>query len=379
MESCRTIADSAHSDMELDIRRVESVGALEALAEEWNALDAGILPRTPFTSPSWNLLWWKHLARRRPAINDHLFSHVVRCDGRLVAVAPMMLTHAPGRGLWRTRKLQFFGADPNLTEVRGLATRAIHEAMVVDGLARHLDAHRQEWDWLEWSGLRLGAAAAGALEDAGFKRSGLQRDFFLRLPADWATFKSTRSRNIKESLRKCYNSLKRDHHEFVFRVNRTPAELPGALERFFALHRARSAQRSTVPHADHFARANAREFIVDYALQTVRHNPLYVFELEIGGRVVASRLAFVLGRDLYLYYSGYLPEWGRYSVMTTLVAEALRWAIDHRHTLVNLSTGDDESKRRWSPSEQAYTSLVQVGPSVRNRLAHGLYRRSRSQ
>lgn len=381
MESCRTNVGAELCDVaELDILRIDSIDALAALSEEWRAIDAGIFPRTPFTSPSWNLLWWKHLARRRPAIYDRLFSHVVRCRGRLIAIAPMMLTHAPGRGLWRTRKLQFFGADPNLTEVRGLVTRPAHEAVVVEALDRHLDVHSKEWDWFEWSGLREGATAAHGLETSrGFERSALQRDFFLRLPADWAAFKSSRSRNIKESLRKCYNSLKRDRHEFIFRVNQNPAAVTGALERFFPLHRARSELRSTVSHADHFARDNSRQFIFEYALQPAQYNPLYVFELEIAGRVVASRLGFALGGELYLYYSGYLPEWGRYSVMTTLVAESIRWAIDNRFALVNLSTGDDESKRRWSPDEQAYSSLVRVGPSVRNRLAHGLYHRSSRQ
>ena len=39
---------------------------------------------------------------------------------------------------------------------------------------------------------------------------------------------------------------------------------------------------------------------------------LRLFELEIGGNIIASRLAFVLGPDLYLYFSGYDPSWRKY-------------------------------------------------------------------
>ena len=46
---------------------------------------------------------------------------------------------------------------------------------------------------------------------------------------------------------------------------------------------------------------------------------------------------------MYLYYSGYDPGWRQYSIMTTLMAEILRWSIAERMTTVNLSTGNDLS------------------------------------
>jgi hypothetical protein len=42
-----------------------------------------------------------------------------------------------------------------------------------------------------------------------------------------------------------------------------------------------------------------------------------LFELLVEGEVVASRIGFVLGDNLYLYFSGYHPRMSRYSVMTT--------------------------------------------------------------
>ena len=50
-----------------------------------------------------------------------------------------------------------------------------------------------------------------------------------------------------------------------------------------------------------------------------------------------------------MYFSGYDLAWGRFSVMTTLVAEAIKWAIAERLRIFNLSTGNDVSKTRWRP------------------------------
>ena len=84
--------------------------------------------------------------------------------------------------------------------------------------------------------------------------------------------------------------------------------------------------------------------------------------------MVASRVAFVLGDELYLYFSGYEPEWSRYSVMTTTVAESIKWAIERKMRVVNLSTGTDVSKTRWGPT--SYTSCYGVlsSPSLRGPL-----------
>ena len=52
--------------------------------------------------------------------HDEFFCHVVRSDaGHLVAIAPLMRTSVPGIGPPVLRMLQFFGADPALTEIRG--------------------------------------------------------------------------------------------------------------------------------------------------------------------------------------------------------------------------------------------------------------------
>lgn len=383
----RTIAVPTDDDVDtvdarvhsLRLERLSGPEAMEAIAAEWDALDAQLSPRTPFSTPLWNQLWWRHLSRRSGAIRDRFFVHVLRDGcGRLVAVAPLMLTHRPGWGPLRLGELQFFGADRNLTEIRGAICLTQHQEQVLRVLTGGLaatSATADAWAWMRWG--RIAGDDSPTVqrlaETRAIAASRDVKDYVLDLPATWSAFRAGLPRNIKESLRKCYNSLKRGGHGFHLRVVDRVEDAAAALDRFFVLHKARAAASFGVAHPDVFAAPNARAFLREYARQMAERDQLRLFELEISGVVCASRLGFQFGDELYLYYSGFDPAWAHYSVMTTTVAEAIRWAIDHRLKIVNLSTGTDVSKLRWRPREICYREIVQVAPTWRGRRAFALF------
>jgi hypothetical protein len=103
------LAAADGDDLMLQIEQLIDPQALQMLTPEWEALDAELSPRTPFTSPLWNILWWKHMRSNNLFVCDKFFIHTVRdSDFRLLAVAPMMLTHRPGVGPLRLRELCFY-------------------------------------------------------------------------------------------------------------------------------------------------------------------------------------------------------------------------------------------------------------------------------
>ncbi|MGH8518262.1 MAG: GNAT family N-acetyltransferase, partial [Panacagrimonas sp.] len=176
-----------------------------------------------------------------------------------------------------------------------------------------------------------------------------------------------------------YNSLRRDGHSFSLRIVTSAEATPAALKLFFKFHALRAARRDTVPHPNVFASATTRAFITDYAKQLARRGGLRIFQLEIAGQIVATRITFQLGDELYLYYSGYRPEWAPYSVATTLVAEIARWAIANRIRILNLSVGRDVSKTRWGPSVVRFESAEQLDTSAAISWRRRLYVAARRQ
>ena len=154
-----------------------------------------------------------------------------------------------------------------------------------------------------------------------------------------------------------------DGFAFTLRVTEDPDGVATAMARFFELHAARAEAADMLFHPDKFVQPHVRAFFSDYLHRAAERGELRIFELEIGGIVVASRIAFLLGSDLYVYYTGYDPAWKTYSVMTVLVAETFKWAFAHGVERINLSTGRDQSKMRWKPREVLFRDAVQVSPT----------------
>lgn len=369
-------ADVLHAGSgNMSITTIRTVADLEALRDDWEALQARA-GMTPFTSFSWNFSWWQHLARRRLVIRDNLYVHALRDeDGELVAVAPLMLTDTPAGGPIRARCVQFFGADPNITELRGMLCQPGREAEAHRQLVEHLLANSEDWDWVQWGGLPTEPAVPSLIEQ--YAELDVSREvpvFLLDLPESWEAFKSSRSRNIKESLRKCVNSLKRDHMRATLRVIEDFSTARAALGDFLRLHSERAARTDTTAHPNVFRAPASRDFLFSVCKRYGEHGRLRIFLMEIGGQVVAVRIGFVIGSTLYLYYSGYDAAYGKYSVMTNVVAEAIKYAIDHGFRTVNLSTGRDVSKTRWSPAEIKFVQGAQVSPTARAPLVRAVYR-----
>jgi CelD/BcsL family acetyltransferase involved in cellulose biosynthesis len=351
------------------------------LRAEWDALHDRISPNTPFTSASWNALWWRHHRSNGLRKRDELCLIVVR-DARsaLIAVAPMMSTRRPSIGPLRMHALRFFGADPNVTELRGLVCEPENEVAAIEAVLKCLKHEYPHADWIEWGALRQENWEKAALGlPRGSRSANRETDgYHLELPATWEALRSSRSRNIKESIRRCYNSLKRDGLTPELRVIQAPEETPAALATFFRLHSMRSLATNTITHADVFRKENERAFICEYARVLAQRGQLRIFQLLISGKVTASRIGFQNNDQIYLYYSGYDPSWSKYSVMTTLVIEAIEWSIEQRLAIVHLSTGTDVSKLRWGPVRTRYVALTEVPQNWRARLSFSIYHRAQS-
>jgi CelD/BcsL family acetyltransferase involved in cellulose biosynthesis len=361
---------------------VENIGTFEgmlALLPQWRELEAASGNPLPFRTSDWAISWWTHFRENRAAVADSLVLLALRArSGQLVAVAPLMRTERPAVGPFRIKVLQFFGPDGYVTELSGPLCLPAFEQQAIDAILDHLRATASTWDWMLWRGLRVDGPWAPAVAAAGPVEWGEEvPGYILPLAGTWEEFRAQLPRNVKESLRKCYNSLKRDGHTFSFEIARKPEEMDPALEHFCRLHSARAGLTDTVKHKDFFTAARARRFLFDVCGRFAKRGMVRVFMLRVGSEIVAARIGFVIGKSLYLYYSGYDPAFRKYSVMTTVVAEALRTAISEKLTSVNLSMGRDLSKTRWRPNETLYREALQISTSSHAKFTLSAYRNIR--
>ena len=322
------------------------------------------------------MAWCTHFLRFEWQVEHQPRFCVLRDEGRCVAIVPLIVTRWRF-GPVRLAVARLIGSDSGLTEIRGPLVCPGFEQETVRAVHQRL-SQLEDWDWIQWSGLTepMGVALA---REAPVQWCETTEDYLIDLPADWGALRSRLTRNARESLRHCYNSLRREGHVFEFVVVRTREELPAALDRFFELHAARANMSRGPRHPNRFAGATLQAFLRDVCDRLALHDRVRVFQLKIAGRVVATRIGFVTGDCLYLYYSGFDPAWARYSVMTTTVAEAFKYSMAHGIKTINLSPVAERSKLRWRPRRVEFRSALVSRESLRSRVACMAYRMALSR
>jgi CelD/BcsL family acetyltransferase involved in cellulose biosynthesis len=364
------------SGEELQVEVITSLAPLIRLQPDYVHLQAVSGNVLPFALYEWHITWCRHFLGNHDGIVDEPLFHVFRtADGACVGLVPLIRTRRRMGGI-AVHSLSLLGADPAITEIRGSLVQPGFEWPVARALHQELN-RRHDWNWIHWMGSTDAfGMAVGQLRQLQWEP--LQPSCVLDLPPTWEQFRAGLKRNIRESLRHCYNSLKRDGHPFTVPIAADPASVRIALQRLFVLHSLRAHMTDTVAHPDRFATPFLRGF-VDEVCETMADRGLVrVFQIEIAGQIVASRIGFLIGDSLYLYYSGFDPAWSRYGVMTTAVAEAIKYAIAHGLKTVNLSPGNDVSKTRWGPREVPHQAAYEAARDPRSRLVTHAYLHARS-
>jgi CelD/BcsL family acetyltransferase involved in cellulose biosynthesis len=350
---------------------VEGIRALEPDYEHLYRVTGNALP---YARQEWHLAWCAHFLNRNPLIPEHPLFLVVRAVSReCVAIVPLILTRRRV-GPLKVATVALVGADPGLTEIRSPLVKPGYERLTARAVLESL-SQVPDWDWIQWD--RVSEALAEALNQETTPHwYEVVDDCVVDLPKSWLELRAGLNRNARRSLRHCYNSLKNDGHSFELVVAQDPAQIRGALGRLLELH----ALRADAPWGRQRKRDNSfsgrvsREFLYDVCTRLAARDAVRIFQLKISGVIVAAQIGFIAGNSMYLYHSGFDPAWAHYSVMTTTLAEAFKYAIVRRLESVSLSLTSVPAKARWRPHAVRYYSGLVNRKLLRSRIMSTAYR-----
>jgi CelD/BcsL family acetyltransferase involved in cellulose biosynthesis len=345
--------------------------AFEALEAEWKELFETSGTQNPFLCWEWISTWVRHFC------GDRLRTVVVYENGRAIAVAPFHLNkYLIGPGIY-AHALQLLGPKEvqHLFEIREILIRPGHEDVALAAVLDRVN-EMSGWDWFELSANGDGLARLRALIDERSPDRNVRWEPTSYIPvmsleSNWDSQRRFLKRNIKESIRHCYNSLRREGLEHLYTPDGGPTA-ERASERLVDLHRRRSLVIQRRWHRDHFVDDPVRAFELDVLNRMHSAGRLRFAEISIGGKVVAARACMETHRSLYLYYSGFDPAWWKYSVMTLAVTEVIKDAIARGLSTVNFSPGVDESKSRWGPELISMGVIVLIRATALSRARYAM-------
>ena len=354
------------------------VERLGGIVDEWRALlgDSGY--GNPFLVPEWQIAWARHFTAP-----GELRVATVRRAGELIAVAPFYRHHSclgPLKVFTRVRQIGR-GKSDVLTELPQILCHRDWHRKALRAVVSQLTDYDRRMDWLEVTlGPEQGWLEPEWLPAAPGERkwvtvhAGVVPTVVMPLPLSVEALDRQLKRNVKESIRRSVNRLKRAGVDWRFEVVAEPgAELQGALDRLVGLHAARARAVERPQHSDYFAAPEEIAFLQDAAQAMAPRDHVKVCSIVVGERAIASLLVLRANGGVFFSASGMDPDWWEFGPMTLLQRECLRDAVSSGDRVVNLSRGPNASKLRWAEELAIHHDFNVVSNRRRSRRSFALY------
>lgn len=309
--------------------------AFEALAPDWDALQARSIGQAPYTRHDWlRACWVRHEERHDWRLHIVTATHA----GRLVLALPLRARRLPF-GFYTLASIDSgtpFYSDILVEDSEdGRAAAAVAGAWlaadrcllkarfnyVPDGAA--LGLLRGTGRWYERGRLRV-----GQLDLTGFASP----EAFLR----------AQSKSFQRDVKACARLLAREGGQF--RRLTTPESAQPVLDWIFATKSAQLAARGKL--GAWFAAPQTRTLFSAALRDGLADGSAALFALDIGGRLVAAELVFCAGGTIYLSKSAYDPAFGQYSPGTYVRLRLIMELMAEGLQRVDFMIGDHAWKTR---------------------------------
>jgi CelD/BcsL family acetyltransferase involved in cellulose biosynthesis len=342
---------------------VTDVSAFRALEREWNdAVERAHVPH-PFLRHEWFATWWECFGS-----GCRLHVIVVRTEGRIIAIAPLVadttrMCGIPARRVRLLHNDHTPRADFIVAEQADEAYAAIWTAL--------LEA-QDSWDVLQVSQIladsptrqRLSAMAAADGCRTGVWQSGAAP--YLTLPGTWESYFGGLTPKFRQNVR---NRFTRLSHlgEPALETLTGGAELLSALDDAFRLEESGwKAQAGTSICSD----PAIRRFYTLLAERAADCGWMRLLFLTVNGRRIATSYGAVYDNRLFLFKTGYDPEYEKCSPFKLLTSFAIRQACDERLTEVDFLGDAEPWKLEWTRTTRGHDWLYVFADSARGRLLH---------
>jgi CelD/BcsL family acetyltransferase involved in cellulose biosynthesis len=290
--------------------------------------------RPVFLTPAWLRTWISEFGEGC----EPLF--LASTNDALSSVAPLM--REDGR-------VSFIG-DPQICDFMDLIVDPGQADHAYVELWRQICA--EEWTDLDLWGLAAASpnrkAVAGLAREAGYS---VEEELEavaprLALPDGWEAYLASLGKKDRHELRRKVRRLFDSGGDVSFEVLSEQSEVVAAMDTFLNLHTGSRQDKTD------FMTDGMSSFFRRMASALSAEGLIRLFILQINARPAAAVLCFDAGSYLYLYNSGYDPEFSSLSVGLVSKALCLKWAIENGKKGIDFLRGNEPYKYDLGASDQ---------------------------
>jgi CelD/BcsL family acetyltransferase involved in cellulose biosynthesis len=323
--------------MALDVRQEE----LDTLAPEWAALLDRTPEPVPFLHPTWHRVWLDEFQDGR-----ELLLLAVRDGDALVGVAPLLRSDGQLAFVGNYSicdYMDFTVAPDRATEVFGALLGALRS---------------EDWNEIELRGLRDDSPTVSELLPAA-ERAGLKVEREdeavaprVQLPESWEAYQAALNKKDRHELRRKLRRLG-ELGELQLNPYTRAEDVAEHLPIFIRLMVESRGDKAN------FMSEQIGRFFHRMAPALASDGLIRLYELELNGSAIASVLCFDQGNRLFLYNSGYDPQYAQFAVGLGSKAMCLQDAIESKRTCVDFLRGHEPYKYDLgSQDRQIYKATI---------------------
>jgi CelD/BcsL family acetyltransferase involved in cellulose biosynthesis len=326
------------------VTAMTSLAEVRAFTPEWAKFAESAGARNPFVHPDWMMPW----AERSVRSDEQIWVLAARRNGQLAGIAPFY-RRSWGSGLAHSMQPWGTGRYSDLIELPQFLLDQGQLRKVARALVSRLCADAKLWDWAfvpledslwfdpDW----LPEGGSIIVLDKTVRASVVR-------PIDTSS-PPVMKRNVRESVRRAHNRLDRAYpgRWFISRAT-SRSDIVDAFPDLLSLHKARSRVAGKERHADLLKHESSSSLLLAVLAASADRGGACIYRLLVDDHAMAALLVLRTAECSYFLLSGMSePSW-EYSPVTLLQGCAIDDAIKLDHQQVNLSTGPDTAKMRWS-------------------------------
>jgi len=360
--SARPVARSEAHTVEV----VSDYDAFVALDGEWNdAVTRARVPH-PFLRHEWVRTWWD--AFQTPAAR--LYIQVVRANGRITAIAPLMRETVTMYGI-PARQVRFIHNDhtPRTDMIIAGDADASYQAIWTA-----LRTDRERWDVLLLSQLERGSAtqemfrtfAAGERLRTGAWRS--SDSPYLAITGSWDAYLQTLPAKFRSNLRNRLSRLS-EIGPVSLEVLTGRASIAAAAEDAWRLESSGWKSDAGTAIASDPA---VQRFYTSLIERGTDAGWLELLFLKVGDRRIATSYGARFDNRLFLFKTGYDPEFATGAPFKTLTSFAIEDACRRGLTEVDFLGDAEPWKLEWTSTSRGHDWLYVFSGTIRAQLLHSV-------
>ena len=345
---------------------VRDYDAFVALEREWNdAVERAHVPH-PFLRHEWVRTWWD--AFSTPAAR--LYIQVVRAHGRITAIAPFMRETTTMYGV-PARCVRFIHNDhtPRTDVIVADDAEASYRA-----IWRALRSDREAWDVLLLSQLERDSRTPQIVREyaaAERLRTGTWRSSdspYLPITGTWDDYLATLSAKFKSNLRNRLSRLTKIG-PVSCEILTDRASIQAAADEAWRLECSGWKREAGTAIASDPA---VRRFYTSLIERGTQAGWLQLLFLKVGDRRIATSYGAVFDNRLFLFKTGYDPEFAAGAPFKILTSFAIQEACARGANEVDFLGDAEPWKLEWTAASRGHDWLYIFSDSMRARLLHSL-------